>query len=79
LRQFISMREVCFVGGPQNATEDDVKDVRRLAELVSAWQATGEPSTEIEPLARRLYEVLGGEAADLPPPEVVQDGKQGAD
>jgi hypothetical protein len=51
-------------GGPEGATPEDVERVRRLAELL----ATDPASTEIDPLARRLLEVLGGDAAELPPP-----------
>lgn len=68
LRKFIDRRERGLAeGGPESATIDDVEGVRRLAALVSEWFAGGELSPEIEPLARRLFAVLGGDPGALPP------------
>jgi hypothetical protein len=68
LQKFIDLRERGLAkGGPEHATMEDVERVRRLRELVSAWFAGGERSPEIEPLARRLFALVGGGVAGLPP------------
>jgi hypothetical protein len=69
LHKFINLRDRGLTqGGPQDATEQDIDRLRRLNTLVSQWLEGGELSPEIKPLARRLFEVLGGDvAASLPP------------
>ena len=76
LQKFIDLRDRGLAeGGPERATMEDVDRVRRLRALVSAWLAGGERSPDIEPLARRLFAILGGDVATLPPED--QDADAG--
>ncbi|KYF95242.1 hypothetical protein BE18_33275 [Sorangium cellulosum] len=67
LLKTIEMRALgSLQGGPQHVTHEDVERLQRLTALVSQWRAGGELSPEIEPLARQLFVIVGGNASDLP-------------
>ncbi|WP_437318398.1 hypothetical protein [Sorangium sp. So ce385] len=67
LLKTIEMRALgSMQGGPQHVTHEDVERLQRLTVLVSQWRAGEELSPEIEPLARQLFVIVGGNASDLP-------------
>ncbi|XXX78592.1 hypothetical protein WMF30_07435 [Sorangium sp. So ce134] len=53
-------------GGPQHVAHEHIERLQRLTMPVSRWRAGGELSPEIEPLARQLFLIVGGNASDLP-------------
>lgn len=68
LRRLVDLRARGLAeGGPPEVTSEAAEKAGRLAALVSAWLAGGAISAEIEPLARDLFSVLGGDTWALPP------------
>lgn len=77
LRRFVELRERGLAeGGPPQLTNEDVDKADQLAALVSMWLAGGALSPEVEPIARHLFALLGGDGAALPPEDEASQGFQ---